>query len=116
MIMPYDEHGAPRLLTDIARDLGQALRGRLPDINAEEVPRTLFLRAQAAQWPERCRWVAVFAVTGDSEGHYIHVEAFHDGVDMTGQHTATLLLLGKTFGGWARAHQIAGLCAELLGA
>lgn len=39
-------------------------------------------------WPDP-HWIAVFYVTGDSEGYYIHVEARDGG-------TSKLLFLGKT--------------------
>ena len=43
-------------------------------------------------WPTNCNWISVFAVTGGSEGHYIHVEAITDD-------KRELLFLGKTFQG-----------------
>lgn len=62
---------------------------------------------------QQYRWIACYAVTGGSEGHYIHVDlvAGYD-TDWTGK---TLhLITGKTFLGLAHAHKIANRCAELL--
>lgn len=56
-------------------------------------------------WPEGR--ITVFAVTGSSEGHYVHVEV------QAGDGRAELLLLGKGFGGadaaWTLARQLAGI-------
>ncbi len=55
------------------------------------------------------QWISCFAVTGGSEGHYVHIEII-DG------DKRTLLYLGKTFEGMDHAYKIAQKCAELLGA
>ncbi|MFI5342433.1 MAG: hypothetical protein ACHQ7N_21690 [Candidatus Methylomirabilales bacterium] len=61
-----------------------------------------------APWPLRTRWIAVFPVTGGSEGSYIHVEAIHqDG-------HRELLFLAKTFRGMSHAWAIAQRLGELL--
>jgi hypothetical protein len=62
------------------------------------------------------RWIACFAVTGASEGHYIHVDLIgtqgpHDAAD-----ARLNLFLGKTLDGMERACEIATLLAHLLGA
>ncbi len=62
------------------------------------------------QWPDNIKWIACYAVTGGSEGHYIHVDL----IDREGRRTLTFL--GKTFQGMAHAQAIANRCAELLGA
>jgi hypothetical protein len=62
---------------------------------------------------ERYRWIACYAVTGGSEGHYIHVDLISGyGEDWTGK--ALHLITGKTFLGLAHALKIANRCAELL--
>ena len=62
---------------------------------------------------EGYRWIACYAVTGGSEGHYIHVDLIHGyGHDWTGK--ALHLITGKTFLGLAHAQKIANRCAELL--
>jgi len=68
-----------------------------------------------ATWDElvhgtlHARWIACYAVTGTSEGHYVHVEVLAEG----GRHA---LFLGKTFQGQQSACCAASLLAMLLGA
>ena len=45
--------------------------------------------------PRRIKWLAVFAVTGGSEGHYIHVEAITTNDDPHRGHDRETLILGK---------------------
>lgn len=60
------------------------------------------------RWPVDSHWIAVFPITGGSEGHYIHVEAIaRDG-------SRQLLYLGKTFKGMDHAWQIARKLGDLL--
>ena len=49
-------------------------------------------------WP-RSRWVAVYAVPGNSEGHYIHVDAIGRGASADAEFDRKLVILGKTFCG-----------------
>ncbi len=59
-------------------------------------------------WPLDSRWIAVYPVTGNSEGHYVHVDSIApDG-------TRRLLYLAKTFRGMAHAWRIAQRLGELL--
>jgi len=46
---------------------------------------------RAVPLPDKLRWLVVFAVTGDSEGFYLHIEAIGDG-------SRKLLILGKDLG------------------
>jgi hypothetical protein len=59
------------------------------------------------------RWIACYAVTGGSEGHYIHVDLI-DGYDGDYNGKAQHLITGKTFLGLDHALKIANRCAELL--
>ena len=52
------------------------------------------------QW----RWIACYAVTGCSEGHYIHVDVIASGGERN------LLFLGKTFQGKSFATKVALAC------
>lgn len=52
--------------------------------------------------------IAVYAVTGGSEGHYVHVDL------ITGVQEHTLLLLVKTFAGMTHARQIANTLADAM--
>jgi hypothetical protein len=61
-------------------------------------------------WPDRSHHhLACFAVTGGSEGHYIHVEL------LAGEERIPLFV-GKTFEGMPHAWKVAMACAEALGA
>ena len=52
-------------------------------------------------WPENVRRIAVFAVQGGSEGHYVHVDVF---TSEHGEETkVTTLFLIKTFLGMEHA-------------
>jgi hypothetical protein len=69
------------------------------------------------EWPSRIRWLACYAVTGGSEGHYVHIDALMLEGEGRDQHLVVRpLFLGKTFQGMVHAQAIAAKCAELLGA
>ena len=62
------------------------------------------------EFPE-CGWLGCFAVKGDSEGHYIHVEA----IGHNGDHDKRkLLYLGKTFRGMDFAIEAAGALSKMV--
>lgn len=58
------------------------------------------------EWPKGR--LVVFAVTGGSEGHYVHVEVQDD------DNRSELLFLGKTFDGWDPAWTFAKRLAKVL--
>jgi hypothetical protein len=62
---------------------------------------------------ESHRWIACYAVTGGSEGHYVHIDLI-GGYDLDGTGKALHLITGKTFLRLAHAQKIANRCAELL--
>jgi len=65
------------------------------------------------------RWIACYAVTGGSEGHYIHVDRIHRAEgDMYGHlpYVHEPIFLIKTFGGYAIACTLAAYLGERLGA
>ncbi len=62
---------------------------------------------------EDYRWIACYAVTGGSEGHYIHIDLVH-GYDRDYSGKALHLITGKTFLGLDHALKVANRCAELL--
>jgi hypothetical protein len=62
---------------------------------------------EVSHWPMNYHWISVFAVTGGSEGHYVHVEA------ITGD-VRELLFLGKTFRGMDNALHAVSLLTKLL--
>jgi len=80
------------------------------DMTHHRIPGELFTEDK---WPD-ARWISCFAVTGDSEGYYIHVEAIYK------DNSRKLLFLGKTLqeglAGLSWSYRIALRCAELLNA
>lgn len=71
--------------------------------------------ARANQPIGRYRWIAVYAVTGTSEGHYVHVDRLYTET-YASEYKREALMLVKTFGGWETACKIAALLGERLGA
>ena len=63
-------------------------------------------------WPARWSWLAVYAVTGTSVGHYVHIDLIGCPGDNQVEHMATV----KTFSGWEKASLIAQAAGRLLGA
>ena len=59
-------------------------------------------------WPSKYRWIACYAVTGGSEGHYMHLDV-HDG---DGKYTH--VALAKTFQGIEFAYDVCKATAMLL--
>ena len=59
-------------------------------------------------------WIVCYAVTGGSEGHYIHVDAVsrQPGLGQPGKRYA--LFLGKSFQGMEFAYRVAKACADIL--
>ena len=62
------------------------------------------------------RWVAAYAVTGDNEGWYIHVDLVTLGDGPNDPPYLTQLCVGKTFEGMEFAQRVAAVCAEALDA
>ena len=62
----------------------------------------------------RYRRIAVFPVTGGSEGHYVHVDLFVASEENLAQTVVVPLMLVKTFGGMAHARTIANCLADAL--
>lgn len=71
-----------------------------------------------APFPDNYRWIACYAVTGGSEGHYIHVDILAP-LELSPIKTireSKLIYLGKTFQGFDFAARVAVACAKHLGA
>ena len=111
---------------EVFNDLARALRA-LPDdaepdgstcpvIDEYFSPGWYTSEKRANEPVPRARWIACYAVTGGSEGHYIHVDLIVDGGADGYERHAIPLALGKTFRGMAHAQRIASLCAAFLGA
>lgn len=60
-------------------------------------------------FPQDYNWIACYAVTGGSEGHYVHV-------DIIKEDKRTLLYLAKTFRGYDHACAIAAHLGKMLNA
>lgn len=73
-----------------------------------------------APWPtEAVRWIAVYAVTGGSEGQYVHVDLICNEISEHAQpfqYRALRIATIKTFAGVFYATYLAGIIAQLLGA
>ena len=100
----------PRKTAEILRELNERLEaeGNKPDEYGFSLSVSREIEAQ--YWPLRFAWVACYAVTGGSEGHYIHIDV------ITREDKRILMSLGKTFEGMERALQIANACTMHLGA
>jgi len=101
--------------TDTVADVCRKLRGVL---QAEDLIDEYFSVSIDRDQPffklaENYRWIACYAVTGGSEGHYVHIDLIH-GYDQDWSGKALHLITGKTFLGLAHAQKIANRCAELL--
>ena len=63
------------------------------------------------KWPDRYRWIAVYVVTGGSEGLYLHVDQLLEGGGRR------CLILGKSLASsWEDCYASAGRIAQFLGA
>lgn len=66
-----------RRVKDIERDVVEKLQQQFPEVwdQLDYFYRTIDYRQDPdARWPEAWRWVAVYYVTGSSEGFYFHVD------------------------------------------
>jgi hypothetical protein len=88
-------------LQEYATDGEPLIDEYVSDIASREAP--------GARWPLHASWIAVFAVTGGSEGHYVHVEALH-----SHSNTRQLLFLAKTFRGFDHALRIVASLSKIL--
>lgn len=107
MVPTHTSDGRPRLLTHIRRDLLEVM-GHMVD-EYFSVAATDRSKDQSV-WPSKYKWIACYAVTGGSEGHYIHIDA------VTPDEPSRGLFLGKTFLGMDHAQKIASMCSKELGA
>jgi len=64
----------------------------------------------------KARWIACYAVTGGSEGHYIHVDRIYEATEYARTFTLEALFLGKTFSGYDKACELAAYIGARLGA
>ena len=97
-----------RPLKDICQELNQVLEAE--GIEGERFSRWWDSGHPDEKWPKTWHWIACYAVTGDSEGHFVHVDV------IAHKSTRKMVLLCKTLDGMKHAYEIAKRCAELLGA
>jgi hypothetical protein len=100
-----------RLVKDVAADLAVVLDKMID----EYISCAVHGDACATERVREYRWIACYAVTGGSEGHYVHVDLVGD-IDDRGVRPVQPVAVVKTFQGMAHAYAIAARCAEVLGA
>ena len=104
-------------IEEIARTLRAELEPLYPDVDYCSLsPDVNYSKpaGRAHQPIGRYRWIACYAVTGGSEGHYVHVDRIWCEDYKPAQHEG--LLLVKTFGGYAQACEIAAYIGARMGA
>ena len=117
-------HEAAQLLRAGLEQLPNPLADPRPDGSKPNLYDALdYLTPAGLDWrddpplPEHYQWVACYAVTGNSEGHYIHVDVVLNGYTMPQERTTVQhIALGKTFCGWDVACLVAAACSKLLDA
>jgi hypothetical protein len=101
-----------RPLRDVICELNKRLEaeGLLPD---EYAFGSGGLRDSAAKFPKKWQFIACFAVTGGSEGHYVHIHVMRPDGEEGRQ---ACISFAKTFRGMEFAQRCAAACARHLGA
>lgn len=56
------------------------------------------------------KWISCYVVKGDSEGHYIHVDAIGDNIP----NGRVMVMIGKTFEGLEHALKVSNILTEIL--
>ncbi|MDI6907907.1 MAG: hypothetical protein QMC81_10560 [Thermoanaerobacterales bacterium] len=115
----YVRHIGNRPVGEVFSELKERLKAEnlLPEESFHIVYLDSFIRPKyEAEFP-RYRWLACYAVTGTSEGHYIRVDALVLRPDLDPPICqAEPVFLGKTFKGLDFAQAVAAACARHLGA
>ena len=65
-----------------------------------------------AAWPSDARWIACYAVAGENEGHYVHIDAIR--TSERGAATVQQLLIIKVLTGRECALAVAAVCTRVL--
>lgn len=101
----------------VEKDLQRILKG-MDLLGGESEPHYSNWRDRADPWgktrlfPQSYRWISCYAVTGGSEGHWVHVDVI--GGSDEDPDRRELIFLAKTFMGWEHACKIAQACATIL--
>ena len=115
---PFLKYAGTRPVGEVYRELEQRLEaeGLLPDEYFDLVYPDLIKKDPSAPFPEYRR-LACYAVTGDSEGYYVHVDAIIADRNVYPPSVRLVpVFLGKTFQGMDFAYRAAAACARHLGA
>ncbi|SMB96849.1 hypothetical protein SAMN00808754_1687 [Thermanaeromonas toyohensis ToBE] len=112
---PYLRYLGNRTVGEVYRELVERLEadGLLPEEYFDVVYESPVRPRLDAEFP-RYLVLACYPVTGRSEGHYVHVDAFVEGD--SGVIRPVPVFLGKTFRGFEFAAAAANACARHLGA
>ena len=112
----YIVNEQPKTMDEVYKWVCEELRKRDPEPNEyrrygiiDEYFSAFYEHTERKLWPLDHAWLAVFAVTGGSEGHYIHVEAI-----WRDDNRRELLFLGKTFQGMDHALEIVKVLCKIL--
>lgn len=106
----YSELDYRRPVKEVIAELNRKLRAEDPELFDESSFSDMTSwDSPNGPWPA-WRWIAVFPVTGGSEGHYIHIET----IGRDDARTSTMIALCKTFRGWDHACRIAAAAGRLL--
>ncbi len=112
----YLQYAGNRPVGDVLKELKRRLEaeGLLADL--EGISQVYRMFEPQAEFPRYWR-LACYAVTGASEGHYVHVDALVPREDAKPPYVeAVPVFLGKTFRGMDFAYRVAAACARHLGA
>lgn len=101
-------------ITEIARTLRAELESIDDAMDYLHVSSQISYTAREHEPIGRYRWIACYAVTGGSEGHYVHVDRIYLATPNAREFTHEPLLLVKTFGGYEKACQIAAYIGRRL--
>jgi len=108
---PISWYGDSRTLDEICEILRKEVETLDPSLDYCMV-QALTRRHQPLNWTDRYRWLASYAVTGGSEGYYVHVDL----IRARENGGPRQLLLLKTFAGYDVAARLAGYIGARLGA
>lgn len=114
----YVRYSGNRPVGEVFTELKERLKAEnlLPDEYFDLVYPDVVKPKLELEFP-RYRWIACYAVTGDSEGHYIHVDAVVPRTDLDSPiYQIVMVFLGKTFQDLDFALVVAAACARHLGA
>lgn len=95
----------PATINQVYKYLSNSLRDDLIDEYFSNIAE--YSKKGDQPFPKDDHWIACYAVTGASEGHYVHVDIIKD-------NKRSLLYLAKTFKGMDHAWKIAARLGELL--